>query len=154
MPSGVCSIKLQYDQVLIHESWDNFLFSLRVVLTSFMRLVTSMLGYFFILSAYLWLSLLISSLAYGTLRSWCRVSLKTYQGALTMICFEFFVVFLYLSWRLCLAVGRHKSRFKDCFVQQQFIFDRQSRFAAEQPVHSAQLNSKLFSLGEYVLSPV
>jgi len=37
-------------------------------------------------------------------------------------------------------------------VQQQFIFDRQLRFAAEQPVHFALSNSKLFSLG--VLSPV
>jgi len=44
--------------------------------------------------------------------------------------------------------------FKDCLVQQQFIFGRQLRFAAEQPGHFAQLNSKLFSLGEYVLSPV
>jgi len=44
--------------------------------------------------------------------------------------------------------------FKDCFVQQQFIFDRQLRFAGEQPVHFARLNAKLFSLGEYVLSPV
>jgi len=43
--------------------------------------------------------------------------------------------------------------FKDCLVQQ-FIFDRQLRFAAEQPVHFARSNSKLFSLGEYVLSPV
>jgi len=45
-------------------------------------------------------------------------------------------------------------RFKDCFVQQQLILDRQLQFAAEQPVHFAQLNFKLFSLGEYVLSPV
>jgi len=37
---------------------------------------------------------------------------------------------------------------------QQFIFDRQLRLAAEQPIHLAQLNSKLFSLGEYMLSPV
>jgi len=44
--------------------------------------------------------------------------------------------------------------FKDCLVQQQFIFDRQLRFAAEQPVHFARLNSKLFSLDGYVLSPV
>jgi len=44
--------------------------------------------------------------------------------------------------------------FKDYLVQQQVIFDRQSRFVAEQPVHFAPLNSKLFSLGEYVLSPV
>jgi len=43
--------------------------------------------------------------------------------------------------------------FKDRLVQQQFIFDRRSRFAAEHPVHFAQLNSKLFSLGEYVFSP-
>jgi len=27
-------------------------------------------------------------------------------------------------------------------------------FAAEEPVHFAQLNSELFSLGEYVFSPV
>jgi len=39
-------------------------------------------------------------------------------------------------------------------AQQQFIFDRQLRSAAEQPVHFAQLNSKLFSLAEYVPSPV
>jgi len=32
------------------------------------------------------------------------------------------------------------------------FFDRQLRFVAEQPF--AQLNSKVFSLGEYVLSPV
>jgi len=43
-------------------------------------------------------------------------------------------------------------RFKDYLVQQ-FIFGRQLRFAAEQPVHFAQLNSKLFSLCEYVLFP-
>jgi len=59
-----------------------------------MRLVASMLGYSFILSVYLWLSLLISSLTYGTLRSWCRVSLVTYQSALTMI-------LRYLFWNLC-----------------------------------------------------
>jgi len=44
--------------------------------------------------------------------------------------------------------------FKDCFVRQQFTFDRQLRLAAEHPVHLAQLNSKLFSFGEFVLSPV
>jgi len=45
--------------------------------------------------------------------------------------------------------------FKDCLVQRQLIFGRQLRFAAEQStVHFAQLNPKLFSLGEYVLSPV
>jgi len=44
--------------------------------------------------------------------------------------------------------------FKDCLVQQQFIFDRQLRFAAEQPVDFAQLNSKLFSLDEYTLSSI
>jgi len=43
--------------------------------------------------------------------------------------------------------------FKDCLVQQQFIFDRRLRFAAEQPVHFAQLNSKLFSLGEALELP-
>jgi len=42
--------------------------------------------------------------------------------------------------------------FKDCFVQQQLIFGRQLRFAVGQPVHFAQLNPKLFSLGEYVRS--
>jgi len=48
-----------------------------------------------------------------------------------------------------------RDRLKDCLVQQQqFIFDRELRFAGEQPVHFAQLNSKLFSPGEYVLSPV
>jgi len=50
-----------------------------------MRLIASMLGCSFILSAYLRLRLLISSLTYGTLRSWCRASLVTYQYALTMI---------------------------------------------------------------------
>jgi len=44
--------------------------------------------------------------------------------------------------------------FKDCLAQQQLILDRQLRFAAEQSVHVARLNSKLFSPGEYVLSPV
>jgi len=44
--------------------------------------------------------------------------------------------------------------FKNCLVQQQFIFDGQLRFAAEQPLYFVQLNSRLFSLGEYVLSPV
>jgi len=39
--------------------------------------------------------------------------------------------------------------FKDCPVQQQLIFDRQLRFAGEQPVHFVQLDSKLFILGEY-----
>jgi len=68
------------------------------------------------------------------------------------ICFAIFVVFLYLSWRLCPTIGRHKPTFKNCLVQQQFIFDRQ--FAAEQPVHFAQSNSKLFSLVEYVPSSV
>jgi len=43
---------------------------------------------------------------------------------------------------------------KDCLVQQQLIFGRQLRFAAKQPVYFAHLNSKLFSLGEYVLSSV
>jgi len=45
-------------------------------------------------------------------------------------------------------------RFKDCLVQQQLIFGRQLRFAAKQPVHFAQFNSKLLSLGKYVLSPI
>jgi len=40
-------------------------------------------------------------------------------------------------------------RFKDCLAQ--LIFGRQLRFAVEQPVHFAQLNSKLFPLDEYVL---
>jgi len=44
--------------------------------------------------------------------------------------------------------------FQDCLVQQQVIFDRQLGFAAEQSVHFARLNSKLFSLGEYMFSPV
>jgi len=44
--------------------------------------------------------------------------------------------------------------FKDCLVQQQFIFDRQLRLAVKQLAHFARLNAKLFSLGEYVLSPV
>jgi len=43
-------------------------------------------------------------------------------------------------------------RFKNYFVQ--LIFSRQLRFAAEQPIHFAQLNSKLFPFGEYVLSPI
>jgi len=90
MPSGVCSIKLQYDQV--HKFWGNFLFNRRVVLISFMRLVASTLGCSSILSAYLWLNLLISSLTYGTFRSWCRVSLVTYQGTL---------ILRYLFWNLC-----------------------------------------------------
>jgi len=38
-------------------------------------------------------------------------------------------------------------------VQQQFIFDQQLRFVAEQSVHFARLNSK-FSFGEFVLFPV
>jgi len=34
------------------------------------------------------------------------------------ICFEIFVVFLCLSWRLCLIIG---DRFKDCLAQQQLV---------------------------------
>jgi len=64
MPNGVRSIKLQYDQV--HKSVGNFLFNRRVFLTSFMRLVASMLGCSSILSAYLWPSLISND---GTLRS-------------------------------------------------------------------------------------
>jgi len=44
--------------------------------------------------------------------------------------------------------------FKDCLVQQQLIFSRQLQFTAEQPIHFAQMSSKLFSLDEYVLSSV
>jgi len=65
---------------------------------------------------------------------------------MTLRCFEIFELFLCLNWRLCPKVY--------CFVQQQFTFDRQLLLAAEQPVHLARLNSKLFSLGEYVLSLV
>jgi len=36
----------------------------------------------------------------------------------------------------------------------QCTFDAQLRLATEHLVHLARLNSKLFSLGEYVLSPV
>jgi len=79
--------KLQYGQ--IHKSWGNFLFN-RIVLTSFMKLVASMLGCSSILPVYLWLSLLISSLTYGTLRWWCRMLLVTYQ-----------MILRYLSWNLC-----------------------------------------------------
>jgi len=52
------------------------------------------------------------------------------------------------SWTLDIS----PDGFKDWLVQQKFIFDRQLRFAAEQPVHFTQLNSTLFSLGEYMLS--
>jgi len=55
-------MKLQYDQV--YESEVVFFYR-RVVLTSFMRLVASMLGCSSILSAYLWLNPLISSLTYS-----------------------------------------------------------------------------------------
>jgi len=69
----------------------------------------------------------------------------------------------YLFWNLSsismfeLEVAFHTwmpDGFKDCQVQQQLIFDRQLRFAAEQPVHFAKLDSKLFSLDEYMLSAV
>jgi len=66
----------------------------RVVLTSFMKLVASMLGRSSILSANFWPSLLISSLTCDTFESGCRVSLVTYQGASTMI-------LRYLFWNLC-----------------------------------------------------
>jgi len=86
-----------------------------------MRLIASMLGCFSILSAYLWLRLLISFLTYDTLRSWYRVSLVTYQGALTMI----LRYLKYLFWNLCsisMFVGGRVSqlyainsnRFEDC----------------------------------------
>jgi len=39
-------------------------------------------------------------------------------------------------------------------AQQQLIFDRQLQSAVEQSIHFAQLNFKLFSFDEYVLSPV
>jgi len=66
-----------------------------------------------------------------------------------------FGIFLYLSWKLCSTDAISSDGFKkDCLIQQQFIFDQQLWFVAEQPVHFAQLNSKLFSLGEYMLSPV
>jgi len=51
MPSGVSSINYSTNQVIF--------FNQRVVSTFFMRLIASMLGCFFILSVYLWLSLLI-----------------------------------------------------------------------------------------------
>jgi len=86
--------KLRYDQ--IHKSWGNFLFSRRVVPTSFMKLVASMLGYFSILSTYLWLSPLISSLTCGTLRSWRRMLLVTSRS----VDFKIFVLrclYFYIS---------------------------------------------------------
>jgi len=66
MPSGVCSINYG---TIRYISLEVVFFLIGVVLTSFARLVASMLGYSFILSTYLWPSLLISSLMYGTLRS-------------------------------------------------------------------------------------
>jgi len=51
--------KLQYNQV--HKSWDNFFFSRRVV---FFHQISRELECSSTLSAYLWLSLLISSLTY------------------------------------------------------------------------------------------
>jgi len=57
-PNGVWSIKLQYDH--------NFLSNRRVVLTFFVKSVASMFGCSSILSAPLWLSLLISSQTYDT----------------------------------------------------------------------------------------
>jgi len=150
MPSGVCSINysLYYGQV--HKSWHYFFL---ICMMSLIRLITSMLGYSFILSAYLWLSLLISSLTYGMLRSWYGVSLTTY--ALTMILrYLFWNLWIIYVWIGCVPKLDTVSPywFKDCLVQQQFIFDRYLQFAAEQLV--AQLNFKLFSLGGYVLSPV
>jgi len=92
MPSGVCSIKSQIRYISLEII---FFFNRRIILTSFMRLVASILECSSILSAYLWyLSLLISFLTCGTLRSWCGVSLVMYQDALTMI-------LKYLFWNLC-----------------------------------------------------
>jgi len=63
------------------------------------------------------------------------------------ICFEIFVIFLYPNWRPCPQLNAiSPDGFKDCLVQQQFIFDPQLRFAADEPVHLAQLNSKCFRL--------
>jgi len=41
------------------------------------------------------------------------------------------------------------NRFKNCLVQQQFIFVRQLRFAAERSVYFAHANCKLFSLDAF-----
>jgi len=63
-----------------------------------MRFFVSILGCLFILSAYFWLCLLISSLTYGTLRSWYRVLLVTYQDTWMII---LRILFLILNLNLC-----------------------------------------------------
>jgi len=88
------------------------------VLASLIRLVVSMLACSSILSAYLWLSLFISSLTYGTSRSWCSVSLMRYHGTLTIIrryLFWNLYNILYLNWRLQLnTIG--PNRLENCLV--------------------------------------
>jgi len=102
MPSDVCSIN--YSMI-------RFLFNRRVILTSFLRLIANILRCSSILSAYLWLSLLISSSTYGTLRSWCHWwRIKERWQWFWDICFEIFVVFLCLNSKLCPAVGCHKPK--------------------------------------------
>jgi len=63
---SICPIELQSGRV--HKSWESVLLNLRGVLAFLMRLIVSILEYSSILSAYFWLSLLISSLTYGMLR--------------------------------------------------------------------------------------
>jgi len=85
--------KCPYDyinQVKYRKSWENLSFSLHGVLTLLTKLILSILRCPSILSAYLWLNLLISSLTYDTLKSWYNVSLMTYHGALTIILCYFF----------------------------------------------------------------
>jgi len=60
-----------------------------------------------------------------------------------------------LSWKPRPTVERRKPKISlRIALFNSNLFSIDSRLAAEQPVHLAQLNSKLFSLGEYVFSPV
>jgi len=65
------------------------------------------------------------------------MSLVTYQGALIMILrYSFWNFYIHVPVGGCAPQlnAISPNRFKDCLVQQQFIFDRRLRFAAEQPV--------------------